>query len=130
MSGRMAEMHARMMGGGSPEDAPDAAATPASAPGCPDIDQDLVDRGKEVYTGAGSCFTCHGGDATGGQLGPDLTDDRWLNVDGSYGSVAGVIQTGVSEPQQFPAPMPPMGGAGLSQGQVCAVAAYIYSLSH
>lgn len=129
-AGAMAEMRARMMGGGSPEDAPEAVAAAASAPDCPDVRQELVDRGRGVWTGPGNCVSCHGGDATGSQLGPDLTDGEWLNVEGTYGSIAEVVRTGVSQPRQFAAPMPPMGGGSLSGDQVCAVAAYVYSLSH
>lgn len=125
----MGQMHARMMGGGEGE-APEVTAAQATADDCPDVTQELTDRGRGVYAGAGNCFTCHGGDATGSQLAPDLTDGEWLNTDGSYGSIATVVRTGVSQPQQSPAPMPPMGGAALSQEQLCAVAAYVYSLSH
>lgn len=125
----MAEMHRRMMGG-EPGDAPEAVAAPASAAECPDVEQALVDRGRDVFSGAGACASCHGGDATGTQLAPDLADAEWLNVDGSYGSIAGVVRSGVAQPRQYPAPMPPRGGAALSDAQVCAVAAYVYSLSH
>ena len=130
MSGGMGEMQGRMMGGGSPEDAPEANAAEASTAGCPDVTQELADRGREVYAGAGNCFTCHGGDAAGSPLAPDLTDGEWLNVDGTYGSILAVVREGVAQPQQFPAPMPAMGGANLSENQLCAVAAYVYSLSH
>jgi mono/diheme cytochrome c family protein len=129
MGGGMGERHRRMMGGGSPEDAPQVEAAEARASGCPDIAQEVVDRGREVFAGAGNCFTCHGGDARGTSLAPDLTDGEWLNVDGSYGSIADVVRTGVSGPQRFPVPMPPMGGASLPPADVCAVAAYVYSLS-
>lgn len=128
MRDRMGDMHDRMMGGGSPGEAPEATAASASAPGCPDIDGALVERGRELFGGAGACYTCHGGDAAGTQLAPDLTDAEWLNTDGSYASIAEVVRTGVSEPVRFPAPMPPMGGASLSREQLCAVAGYVYSL--
>jgi hypothetical protein len=36
----------------------------------------------------------------------------------------------VPYPKQHAAPMPPMGGASLTPQQVCAVAAYVYSLGH
>lgn len=130
MGRSMAEMHARMMGGGEPGEAPEVRAAAAEAAGCPDITQELVDEGQEVFGGTGVCFACHGGDASGTQLAPDLTDQEWLNVDGSYGTIGELIRTGVAEPLQYPAPMPPMGGASLSAEQVCAVAAYVYSLSH
>lgn len=128
MGGRMGEMHARMMGGGSPDDAPEADAASASAPGCPDIDQELVDRGRGIFAGPGTCFSCHGWDAAGSQLAPDLTDGEWLNVEGSYASIRDVIRTGVSDPRRYPSPMPPDGGGSLSEDQRCATAAYVYSL--
>lgn len=130
MGGRMGAMHGRMMGGAGAGAAPRAEAAAASAPDCPDVSQDLVDDGRQVFAGPGTCFACHGAEATGSQLAPDLTDAEWLNVDGSYASIVELVGTGVSEPKQFPAPMPPMGGASLTPDQVCAVAAYVYSLSH
>lgn len=127
MGGNMADMHRRMMGGeGS---APETEAAAASAADCPDVDQALVDRGREVFNGAGGCTACHGSDATGTALAPNLTDAEWLNIDGSYGALAGLIRTGVPQPKRYPTPMPPMGGANLSDAQICAVAAYVYSLS-
>jgi mono/diheme cytochrome c family protein len=44
--------------------------------------------------------------------------------------IEGVVRNGVPQPKQFPAPMPAMGGAPLSDEQVRAVAAYVYSISH
>jgi mono/diheme cytochrome c family protein len=63
-------------------------------------------------------------------LGPALTDQEWLNTDGSYEGIMDVVRTGVAEPVQFQAPMPPMGGIQLSDEQIRQVAAYVYSLSH
>lgn len=128
--GHMMGHHMMMMHRGSSGPAPEATAAMASGAACPDITQELVDRGRQVYAGPGNCFSCHGGDAAGTPIGPSLTDDEWLNVDGAYESIAGVVRTGVGTPKRFPAPMPPMGGAKLSEDQVCSVAAYVYSLSH
>lgn len=104
-------------------------AVPASSEGCPDVDQALVDQGDDLFTGAGICYTCHGQDGAGTQLAPGFLDDEWLNTDGTYGGIAQVVTNGVPEPQQFPSPMPPKGGTNLSADQICAVAAYVYSLS-
>ncbi|NIP83220.1 MAG: glucose dehydrogenase, partial [Gemmatimonadetes bacterium] len=69
-------------------------------------------------------------DATGTQLAPDLTDDEWINVSGpEMTEVVELIKTGVSQPRQHPGPMPPMGGASLSEEQVQALAAYVVTLS-
>jgi mono/diheme cytochrome c family protein len=40
------------------------------------------------------------------------------------------VTNGVPQPKEHPAPMPPKGGAQLSDDQVKAVAAYVYSLGH
>ena len=132
MGGAMGSMP--MMMGASTADtaaAPAPAATPADAAAdCPPVSQDLVTRGRAVFSGAGNCFACHGANAKGTTLAPNLTDALWLNIDGSYGSIVGLIRTGVPKPKQHAAPMPPLGGAALSPPQVCAVAAYVYSLSH
>ncbi len=124
-----------MMGGGAmmgasadTAAAPHAEARAAKAPGCPDASQPLVDAGRGIFTGAGNCYLCHGSDAHGTAVAPNLTDTTWLDVDGSYSAIAGLVRSGVPRPTQYPAPMPPMAGAQLDQTQVCAAAAYVYSL--
>ena len=93
----------------------------------------MIALGDSIFHGqvaAGNCMACHGLDAKGTQLAPDLTDANWLNGDGSFRFIITTIITGVAAPKQHPAPMPPMGGASLSPAQMEAVAAYVYSLSH
>jgi mono/diheme cytochrome c family protein len=80
--------------------------------------------------GGGTCTACHGQDAKGTAVAPDLTDSQWINGDGSYQFIVNTVTTGVPKPKQHPAPMPPKGGAPLTDEQVKAVAAYVYSLSH
>lgn len=109
--------------------APHARAAAGSAAGCPNASQTLVDEGREIFTGQGNCYACHGGNAKGTPVAPDLTDSTWLNIDGSYGAIASLVHRGVPHPKQFPSAMPAMGGAQLDSLQVCAVAAYVYSLS-
>ncbi|MFQ5690451.1 MAG: c-type cytochrome [Gemmatimonadota bacterium] len=91
-----------------------------------------VARGDTVFHGAGFCFTCHGADAKGiPGLGSDLTDARWRHGDGSYGALRTVIAAGVpAERSGSGVPMPPRGGARLTDAQVGAVAAYVWVLSH
>ncbi len=92
-----------------------------------------VAQGQQLFTGQGICFTCHGMDATGTQLAPNLTDSEWLWIDPAQGDVltqvATLIETGVAQPKEAPAPMPPYGGAQLNQEQVQALAAYVVSIS-
>jgi mono/diheme cytochrome c family protein len=103
----------------------------AAAPG--EITPQMIALGDSIFHGqaaGGMCQTCHGPDAKGTQLAPDLTDKQWLNGDGSYQFIVNTVTKGVPTPKQAPAPMPPMGGAQLTPDQVNAVSAYVYSLSH
>jgi mono/diheme cytochrome c family protein len=112
--------------------APAQQAAPAGA--TDSITPALLALGDSVFHGkaaGGTCFVCHGADAKGTPgLAPDLTDAIWLNGDGSYAFIQGIVTKGVANPKDSPAPMPPMGGVSLSPTQVRAVAAYVYSLSH
>lgn len=93
------------------------------------ITQQQVNEGRQVFHGVGGCIACHGPDAKGTALAPDLTDNEWLHVSGrNYDEIRNLIKTGVPQPVSHPAPMPPMGGAQLTDEQVNAVAAYVVSL--
>lgn len=111
-----------------------APATPA-APGAlaPGVTADMFAAGQQIFVGQGLCFTCHGQDAQGTPLAPNLTDDTWLNIEAPeqelYSKVQEVVRTGVPQPVEHPAPMPPMGGSQLTDEQVQAVAGYVASLS-
>ena len=110
--------------------APKPAAGPTTAGG-PTPQQ--VALGDSIFHGqvaGGTCTACHGQDAKGTAVAPDLTDQQWINGDGSYNFIVQTVTTGVPQPKQHPAPMPPKGGASLTDDQVKAVAAYVYSLSH
>ena len=63
-------------------------------------------------------------------LGPPLLGHRWIWGDGSYQSIEKIVREGVPQPKQYRAPMPPLGGAQLTDEQLSAVAAYVWGLSH
>ena len=119
-------------GGGEQAPATDETATGEQAPGATATSGDLVAEGQQLFAGSAICFTCHGQDATGTQLAPNLTDDEWINIEEpvTVEKIVDLIHTGVAQPKQHPAPMPPMGGAQLDDAQVQAVAVYVYSLTH
>src|SRR2546426_831150 len=81
-------------------------------------------------SGGGTCVGCHGPDAKGSPLGPDLTGHRWLWGDGSFKSIERTIAQGVPTPKEHAGVMPPSGGAQLTRVQIRAVTAYVYALSH
>jgi len=112
-----------------------AAVTAAPAAAAMDLDfpegvtAGMVAAGETIFTGSGICFTCHMPGGVGGPLAPNLTDQEWINTDGSYDGIVQTITTGVLEPQQHPSPMLPKGGTNISDEDVRAVAAYVWSLS-
>lgn len=103
----------------APKDSLPAEVTPA-----------VIAEGKKLFGGAGLCLACHGTDGKGG-IGPDLTDATWLHGTGTFAELIARIKSGTdigeSKTGQI---MPPMGGATLSDGQLRAVAAYVWTLSH
>jgi glucose/arabinose dehydrogenase len=112
---------------------PDAGSETAGLNAPPGSTPAMVARGNRVYhglDGGATCTGCHGADAKGTTLGPDLTANKWLWSNGSYGGIAATIAGGVAQPKQYRAPMPAMGGAQLSSDQVMAVASYVWALNH
>jgi mono/diheme cytochrome c family protein len=95
------------------------------------VDQAMVQAGSAMFA-TSVCTACHGPQGGGVQgVGPNLTDQTWLNVDGSYESIVQVITNGVMEPKESATPMPPKGGnVALTDEQVRQLAAYVYARSH
>ena len=100
-----------------------------------DITPELIARGDSIFHKA-SCTVCHGNDAKGTPHAPDLVSGAFAQIDGSYEQIVRLITTGVPENKisdpSFPDPMPPRGGEKppLTDEQIRALAAYVYSLSH
>lgn len=107
-----------------------APSTPQEPVNLPEgVTMEMVNQGRTLFRGQGTCLACHGPNAQGTQLGPDLTDDEWINVSGrEMAALEEIIKTGVPQPKQHPGPMPAMGGANLSDAQVKALAAYVMTL--
>jgi cbb3-type cytochrome c oxidase subunit III len=114
----------------APAAAPAAAAPAGEAPA--GATQAMVDEGSTLFHGAGLCATCHGVDAKGVPgLGANLTDTVWLHSDGSYPAIVKQIMEGVpANVSTSGSAMPAKGGSSLTDDQVKAVAAYVWSLSH
>lgn len=118
--------------GGQPADAPAAAPAPSASAtaGTPPqgATAEDVTAGQQLFSTTANCYTCHGPEAKGTQLAPNLTDAEWINISGSFDDIQTVIKKGVNPPKQHPAPMPEMGGAKLTDAQVKQLAAYVWSL--
>ena len=89
-----------------------------------------ITLGDSLFHSKGNCYACHGANAQG-VVGPNRTDAEWIHSDGSYDAIVKQITTGVTaEESKSKVPMPPKGGSQMTDDEVKAVAAYVYSLSH
>jgi mono/diheme cytochrome c family protein len=85
---------------------------------------------------ARTCARCHGADAKGAQNGPNLTTATHMHVNGTYDDFVRLITTGVPkdsvQDKSHRFAMQPRGGSQnpLSDEEIRAVAAYVFSLSH
>ncbi|HSR43203.1 MAG TPA: DUF4168 domain-containing protein, partial [Longimicrobiales bacterium] len=62
----------------------------------PEVTEETIEEGRAVFSGQGACFSCHGPDGTGTPIGPNLTDETWLHIDGSFDAIVGLVNTGVT----------------------------------
>ena len=89
-----------------------------------------IAQGDSIFHKDGMCYACHGSNAQG-TVGPNLTDAEWLHGDGSYDMIVATVTSGVpADKAKKGIAMPPKGGSSITDEQVKAVAAYVYSLSH
>ncbi|MGH7620656.1 MAG: c-type cytochrome [Gemmatimonadaceae bacterium] len=110
--------------------APALAAKPALPAG---VTPEMVAAGNTIFN-TRSCKNCHLANGVGGVRGPDLTDDKWIHIDGSYAAIVGIVTTGFTKAQQidpkYRFSMNPRGGVNLTDDEIRSVAAYVWSLSH
>jgi mono/diheme cytochrome c family protein len=89
----------------------------------------MVTQGKELFDGSGLCMACHGAEGRG-SIGPKLSDSVWVHGTGTFPELVALILAGVSqEDSKSGSIMPPRGGSGLTDDEVKAIAAYVWTLS-
>lgn len=80
---------------------------------------ELLFEGKSIFQK--NCVSCHGPEAQGASIGPNLTDEYWIHR-GGIKDVFKTIKNGVQEKGMIP------WGQQLSNAQIAAVATFIKSL--
>jgi len=106
-----------------------AGQTPDSLPS--GVTPQMIRNGQLLFEGPGLCVSCHGQDG-GGVTGNavDLTDGAWKHSDGSFDGILAQIKSGVpKEHSESGNGMPQRGASRLTENQLRAVAAYVWSLS-
>jgi mono/diheme cytochrome c family protein len=122
-------------GSAAAQSTPENSSTPKTPPAesasaAASVTPELIAQGDKIFHGPGNCYACHGTNAQG-SVGPNLTDAEWIHSKGSYDEIVAQVKKGVpKEESKSGIVMPPRGGSTISDDDVKAVAAYVYSLSH
>jgi mono/diheme cytochrome c family protein len=99
---------------------------PAGAP--PDtagITPAMVDAGRALFHGQGTCFACHGQKLEGTQLAPTLIKKDWKDAkNGELGNIFNVVTHGVPGTLMVAFP------GGISKADAANAAAYVWSVNH
>jgi cytochrome c oxidase cbb3-type subunit 3 len=80
---------------------------------------ELLTEGKAIFVK--NCVSCHGPEAQGASIGPNLTDEYWIHK-GGIKDIFKTIKNGVQEKGMIP------WGQQLSNAQIAAAATFIKSL--
>lgn len=102
---------------------------PVQQPTLPDtsaITPGMVDAGRRIFHGKGTCFACHGPNLEGGPVAPTLKGRApWRDAHGgALDAIFYVVTHGVSGTLMVSHP------GGISDADAVNVATYIWSVSH
>ena len=88
------------------------------------LSPEMVDAGRKVFHGKGTCSGCHGDKLQGGPVAPALTGPGWRHITGTFDAIIDRIDNGLPGTLMVPHP------GGISELQIFLVASYIYVVSH
>jgi mono/diheme cytochrome c family protein len=84
----------------------------------------MVDAGRKIFHGKGTCHGCHGDKLQGGPIAPALTGPSWRHITGTFDAIIDRVDNGLPGTLMVPHP------GGITESQVFLVASYIYAVSH
>jgi len=84
----------------------------------------VIDAGRKIFHGQGTCHACHGDKLKGGPIAPALVGPKWRHIDGTFAAIVDRIEKGLAGTLMTPRP------GGISESQVFMVATYVYAVSH
>lgn len=85
----------------------------------------MVDLGRALFHGKGTCFACHGAQLEGTQIAPTLKAHAWRDAkNGQLDEIFRVVTHGVSGTVMVAFP------GGISRSEALNAAAYIWSVNN
>jgi mono/diheme cytochrome c family protein len=85
----------------------------------------MVELGRAIFHGQGTCFACHGPNLEGTQIAPTLKAHAWRDAkNGDFAAIYYVATHGVPSTLMVAYP------GGIKPAQALAVASYVWSVGH
>jgi mono/diheme cytochrome c family protein len=85
----------------------------------------MLDAGRKIFHGRGTCFACHGMNLEGGPIAPTLKEHSWKDAkNGDLGAIYYVVTHGVKGTAMVQHP------GGIADADAVNVAAYVWSVGH
>lgn len=85
----------------------------------------MIDAGRKLFHGHGTCFACHGTSLEGGPIAPALKPHAWKDATGGgMQAIFDVIDHGVKGTAMVAHP------GHISDADIVSIAAYIWSVGH
>ncbi len=98
--------------------------TAAAASDSARITPAMIEQGRQIFHGRGTCHACHGDKLKGGPIAPSLRGPGWRHIDGTYASIVNRVTNGLK------GTVMPAHPGGINDDQIKLVAAYVYAVSH
>jgi mono/diheme cytochrome c family protein len=98
--------------------------THAGAPPDSLLTPEVIDMGRQIFHGRGTCHGCHGSNLQGGPIAPALTGQKWRHIDGTWKAILDRVENGLK------GSIMPAHPGRINDAQVHEVAAYVYAVSH
>ena len=84
----------------------------------------MIDAGRAIFHGKGTCFACHGMQLEGSQVAPTLKPHAWRDAkNGDFSAIFRVVTHGVSGTVMVPFP------GGISKTEAEDVVSYVWSVT-
>ena len=85
---------------------------------------EVVDAGRKIFHGKGTCHACHGDQLQGGPIAPSLHGPKWRHIDGTFEAILQRVRGG------YPGSVMVAHPGGIDDAQTIQVATYVWAVSH
>lgn len=84
---------------------------------------EVVDAGRKIFHGKGTCHACHGDQLQGGPVAPSLRGPKWRHIDGTFEAILQRVRGG------YPGSVMVAHPGGIDDAQTIQVANYVWAVS-